>query len=71
MEAEDGEEILISVTEVLGMIQCTLGLVGNASEYILQTRRTNILESIDPSWSSYAAEEFLELRTPSSVRPFR
>ena len=69
MEAEDGEEILIPVTEVLGMIQCTLGLVANASEYILQTRRTNILESIDPSWS--AAEEFLGAKDSSSVRPFR
>ena len=38
------------------MIQRTLCL--NASEYISQTRRTNILEAIDPSWSSYAAEEF-------------
>lgn len=57
-EAEDGEEILVPATEVLGMIQRTLCLVGNASEYISQTRRTNILEAIDPSWSSYAAEEF-------------
>ena len=38
------------------MIQRTFCL--NASEYISQTRRTNILEAIDPSWSSYAAEEF-------------
>ena len=57
-EADDGEEILVPASEVLGMIQRTLCLVGNASEYISQTRRTNILEAIDPSWSSYAAEEF-------------
>ena len=57
-EAEYGEEILVPASEVLGMIQRTLCLVGNASEYISQTRRTNILEAIDPSWSSYAAEEF-------------
>ena len=50
------------MTEVLGMIQRTLCLVGNASEYISQTRRTNILEVIDPSWSSYATEEFAGAR---------
>ena len=44
------------------MIQRTLCLVGNASEYISQTRHTNTLEVIDPSWSSYAAEEFARAR---------
>ena len=57
MEAEDGEEILVPATEVLGMIQCTLCLAGNSSEYILQIRCTKILEAIDPSWSICVAEK--------------
>ena len=52
-EAEDGEEILVPETEVLGVIQHTLFLIENASEYISQTRHTKNLEAIDPSSSSY------------------
>ena len=59
MEKDEGdamEEDLVPVTEVLTLIQCTLCLVGNASEYISQTRREKILEAIDQSWSKYASE---------------
>ena len=53
------------------MIQCTLCLVGNPSEYISQTRRTNILEVIDPSWSSYATEEFAGARDSLFAEAFQ
>ena len=53
-ETEDGEEILSNG----GPGQRTLCLIGNASEYSSHTRRTNILEAINPSWSSCAAEKF-------------
>ena len=53
-ETEDGEEILSNG----GPGQRTLCLIGNASEYTSHTRRTNILEAINPSWSSCAAEKF-------------
>lgn len=51
-EVADCEKILVPATEVLGMIQHTLCLVGNATEYISQTRGINTIEAIDPSLNS-------------------
>jgi len=48
----------VPAAEVMHLIQRTLCLVGNASEYISQTRRAHILEHIDKSWSRYASDEF-------------
>ena len=44
------------------MIQCTLCLIENTSEFISQTRRVKILEKIDTSWSKYAQEDFSEAK---------
>ena len=40
------------------MIQRTICLIGNASEFIFQIRRTKILEKLDTSWSKYGQEDF-------------
>lgn len=48
----------VPAAEVMHLIQHTLCLVGNASEYIFQTRRAHILEHINKSWSRYASDEF-------------
>ena len=59
---EEGQEeepnMLLPASEVLMLIQCTLCLVGNASELISQTRRAKILEQIDQSWSKYGSDSF-------------
>ena len=44
------------------MIQCTLCLIGNTSEFISQARRVKILEKIDTSLSKYAQEDFSEAK---------
>lgn len=51
-------DLLVPAGEVLAMIQRTICLLGNASELISQTRRTKILEAVDPAWSRYGSEEF-------------
>jgi len=40
------------------MIQRTICLIGNASEFISQTRRSRILETLDASWPKYGQEDF-------------
>ena len=50
--------MMLPATEVLAVIQRSLCLIGNASEYISQTRRSRILEAIEPSWSKFAKDEF-------------
>lgn len=42
-----------SPSEALSLIQCTICLVGNASELTSQLRRERILTAIDPSWSKF------------------
>ena len=54
LEADPGK--VVPGTEVLTMLQRTLCLVGNAAELISQTRRSKILELVDPSWSKFATE---------------
>ena len=49
---------LVPATEVLDFIQRTLCLVGNASEYHSQSRRTKILGAIDPTWSKFGSDDF-------------
>ena len=48
----------VPATDVLSVIQRTLCLIGNASEFVSQTRRSKILESIDQSWSKFGSDEY-------------
>ena len=57
---EEDTRLVIPAPEVLGILQRTLCLVGNASELISQKRRANILSSIDPSWSKFSSEKFTD-----------
>ena len=54
----DEPDLMVPAVEVLAMIQRIQCLLGNASELTSQTRRTRILEVVDPSWSRYGSEEF-------------
>ena len=56
-------EMMVPAREVLAVIQCSLCLVGNASEYVSQTRRTKILEAIDKSWSKFGTDEYRSSNT--------
>ena len=40
------------------MIQHTICLIGNTSEFISQTRQSKILENLDASWSKYEQHDF-------------
>ena len=52
---EDDPELLVPGTEVMSLVQRTLCMLGNASELISQTRRSKILEAVDPSWGKYGS----------------
>lgn len=56
----EARTVLVSTpaAEVLAMIQCTIFLLGNASELISQTRCAKILEAVNSSWARYCSEEF-------------
>ena len=49
--------MIVPASEVLTLIQCTLCMVGNASEHISGMRCAKILESIDKTWVKFAEEE--------------
>ena len=51
-------EALIQVPVVLESIQRALVLLGNANHYISETRRTHILEAVDPKLTKYAKGDF-------------
>ena len=59
---EDGLEqhtdMQVPAVEVVGLIQRTICLIGNASEYVLQVRRAKILEAVHPDWTKYAQGKF-------------
>lgn len=57
MDLEDDHNLQLPATQVLTLIQCTLCLVGNASELVSQTRRAKILEVADKSWAKFAETE--------------
>ena len=50
--------LMVPATEVLSVIQRSLCLIGNASEFISQARRSRILECVDKSWGKYAKEDY-------------
>ena len=50
--------MMVPAREVLAVIQHSLCLVENASEYISQTRRTKILEAIDKSWDKFGTDQY-------------
>ena len=52
----DVEDAVISVHDVLDMIQRSLVLFGNANELLSQAQRTNVLQLIDPSLKKYGQE---------------
>ena len=54
---EDDLSIELPAAQVLTLIQCTLCMVGNASELVSQTRRAKILEVADKSWAKFAEAE--------------
>ena len=45
--ADKDPDMLVPVTDVISMIQRTICLIGNVSEFISQIRRTKILEKLD------------------------
>ena len=55
---EKNAEMMVPAREVLAVIQHSLCLIGNASEYVSQTRRTKILEAIDKSWGIFGTYEY-------------
>jgi len=55
---EQNAEMMVPAREVLALIQRSLCLIGNASEYVSQTRRTKILETIEKSWGKFGADEY-------------
>ena len=55
---ENDLEMVAPATEVLTLIQCSLCMIGNASELVSQTRRSKILTAIDPSWSKFGKGDF-------------
>ena len=58
-EGFDGDtEMTVPAGDVLSVIQRTLCLIGNASEFVSQTRRSKILQSIDQSWSKFGSDEY-------------
>ena len=50
-------EMVVPAKDDLTLIQHSLCLIGNASEYISQTRRAKILESIDKTWGKFGTDE--------------
>ena len=55
---ENDLEMVVPASEVLTLIQCSLCMIGNASELVSQTRRSKILTAIDPSWSKFGEGDF-------------
>ena len=54
MGLEEDQGMQVPATQVLTLIQCTLCMVGNASELVSQTRRAKVLEAADKSWTRFA-----------------
>ena len=50
---EDNQSMIVPATEVLTLIQQTICIIDNASEFTSQMRRAQILGEIDPSWSKF------------------
>ncbi len=50
--------MVVPASEVFALIQRTVCMIGNASEFISQTRRSKIQEAFDPSWSKYGTDDF-------------
>lgn len=55
---EKDPEMVVPASEVLTLIQCSLCMIGNASELVSQTRRSKILNTIDHSWSKFGEGDF-------------
>lgn len=55
---DEDPEMLVPAAEVMQLVQRTLCLVGNASEFISQTRRSHILGAIAQSWCKFASDHF-------------
>ena len=55
---ENDPAMVVPASEVLTLIQCSLCMIGNASELVSQTRRSKILETIDHSWSKFGEGDF-------------
>ena len=54
--------MVVPGSEVLTLIQCTLCMIGNASELISQTRWSKTLDKIDPSWSKFGGDHQYRIR---------
>ena len=50
--------MVVPASEVLTLIQCSLCMIGNASELVSQTRQPKILDTIDHSWSKFGEGDF-------------
>ena len=59
---DEDPEMSVPAVEVLSLCQRTLCLIGNSSEVISQERRSKILETVDPSWAKYGADNSTEAK---------
>ena len=50
--------MMVAARDVLAVMQRSLYLVGNALEYVSETRRMKILEAIDKSWGKFGTDEY-------------
>ena len=55
---EEDPDMLVPGAEVLSLIQRTICLIGNASEFTSQMRRVKILEAVDQSWGKFSSDKF-------------
>ena len=55
---EEDPDMVVPGSEVLALVQRTLCMIGNASELVSQTRRSKILETVEPSWSKFGSDDF-------------
>ena len=58
----------VPATDVLEMIQRSLCLIGNASEFISQARRSKVLEAIKPSHGAHTPQRATGPMIPSLGR---
>ena len=55
---EEDPDMLVSGAEVLSLIQCTICLIGNASELTSQMWRVKVLEAVYQSWGKFSSDKF-------------
>jgi len=73
---EEHTDIQVPTVEVVALIQCTICLIGNASEFISQICHSKILEAAHPEWSTYVLQmqwvcSLVKISSPLSLLRWR